>query len=100
MFFPSFKEWRRGRECLDELAVQRAFKGENPYDKSLEEINEGVARLTGLDRVCYNTKENIELVAGPGSYQAMDASYPIAEDFWPDWLKEEVDKFYKLSLDF
>jgi len=39
MFFPSFKEWRRGRECLDELAVQRAFKGEHPYDKSLEEIN-------------------------------------------------------------
>ena len=39
MFFPSFKEWRRGRECLDELAVQRAFRGDNPYDKTPEEIN-------------------------------------------------------------
>ena len=100
MFFPSFKEWRRGRECLDELAVQRAFKGENPYEKSLEEINERVALLTGLDRVCYNTRENIEAVTGPGSFQAMDASYPISENFWPDWLKEEVEKFHKLSLNF
>ena len=100
MFFPSFKEWRRGRECLDELAVQRAFKGEHLYDRSLEEINERVAKLTGLNRVCYNTRENIQAVTGPGSFQAMDASYPIAEKFWPDWLKEEADKFYKLSLDF
>jgi len=100
MFFPSFKEWRRGRECLDELAVQRAFKGEHPYDKSLEEINAKVAKLTGLDRVCYNTMENIESVTGPGSFQAMDASYPISEKYWPDWLKEEVDKYHKLSLKF
>jgi len=100
MFFPSFKEWRRGRECLDELAVQRAFKGEHLYDRSLEEINERVARLTGLDRVCYNTRENIESVTGPGSFQAMDASYPISEAYWPDWLKDEVDRFHKLSLKF
>lgn len=100
MFFPSFKEWRRGRECLDELAVQRAFKGEHPYDKPLEEINMRVAELTGLDRVCYNTKSNIEEVAGPGSFQALDASYPIAEVYWPDWLKDEVDKFHKLGLGF
>ena len=100
MSFPSFKEWRRGRECLDELAVQRAFKGEHPYDKPLDEINRRVAQLTGLDRVCYNTKENIEDVAGPGSYQALDASYPIAETYWPDWLKDEVDKYHKLGLGF
>lgn len=100
MFFPSFKEWRRGRECIDELAVQRAFKGENPYDKPLEEINTRVAQLTGIDRVCYNTRENIEAVTGPGSFQAMDASYPISEKYWPDWLKEEVAKYHKLSLKF
>ena len=100
MFFPSFKEWRRGRECLDDLAVQRAFKGEHPYDKPLDEINRRVAEMAGLDRVCYNTRENIEEVAGPGSYQAMDASYPISEKYWPGWLKEEVDKYHKLSLDF
>ena len=64
MFFPSFKEWRRGRECLDELAVQRAFRGEHPYDKPLEEINRRVARLIGVDRVCYNTRENVEAVTG------------------------------------
>ena len=98
MFFPSFKEWRRGRECLDELAVQRAFKGEHPYDKSLDEINSRVAELTGLDRVCYNTRENIEAVTG--SFQAMDATYPVAEKYWPDWLIEEVDKYHKLSLGF
>jgi amidophosphoribosyltransferase len=100
MFFPSFKEWYRGRECLDELAVQKAFKGEHPYDKSLEEINTRVAELVGVDRICYNTQENVQMITGPGSFQALDASYPIAERFWPDWLKEEVDKYHKLSLGF
>lgn len=100
MFFPSFKEWRRGKECLYELAVQRAFRGENPYDKPLDEINTRVAELAGVDRVCYNTRGNVEAVAGPGSYQAMDASYPIDEKHWPDWLKEEVDRYHKLSLGF
>jgi amidophosphoribosyltransferase len=100
MFFPSFKEWRRGRECLDELAVQRAFRGEHPYDKPLEEINRRVARLIGVDRVCYNTRENVEAVTGPGSFQAMDASYPVAEEHWPDWLKREVERSSKLGLRF
>jgi len=100
MFFPSFKEWHRGRECLEELAVQRAFKGEHPYDKSLEEINLRVAELVGVDRICYNTREGVEAVTGPGSFMNMDASYPIAEKFWPDWLKKEVDHFQKLSLGF
>jgi len=93
MFFPSFKEWRRGRECLDELAVQRAFRGDNPYDKSLEEINARMAQLLGVDRVCYNTPELVREVIGPGSYQALDASYPISERYWPDWLKQEVEHF-------
>lgn len=100
MFFPSFKEWRRGRECLDELAVQRAFRGEHPYDKPLEEINRRVAKLIGVDRVCYNTREDVEAVTGPGSFQAMDASYPIAERYWPDWLKQEVERSAKLGLRF
>ncbi len=100
MFFPSFKEWRRGRECLDELAVQRAFRGEHPYDKPLEEINRRVASLIGVDRVCYNTRENVEAVTGPGSFQAMDASYPVAEEHWPDWLKAEVERSAKLGLRF
>jgi amidophosphoribosyltransferase len=100
MFFPSFKEWRRGRECLDELAVQRAFRGEHPYDKPLAEINAKVARLIGVDRVCYNTRENVEAVTGPGSFQAMDASYPVAEALWPDWLKTEVERSFKLGLKF
>jgi amidophosphoribosyltransferase len=93
MFFPSFKEWHRGVECLDELAAQRAFKNENPYDKSLEEINAAVAKLVGVDEVKYNTQQRIEKVAGKGSFQALDASYPIDEDFWPDWLKREVEHF-------
>jgi amidophosphoribosyltransferase len=100
MFFPSFKEWRRGRECLDELAVQRAFRGEHPYDKPLEEINRRVAKLIGVDRVCYNTRANVEAVTGPGSFQAMDASYPVAEAHWPDWLKAEVERSAKLGLRF
>jgi len=93
MFFPSFKEWRRGRECLDELAVQRAFRGDNPYDKTIEEINAKVAALLGVDRVCYNTPENVRAVIGPGSYQALDASYPISERFWPAWLRDEVEHY-------
>jgi amidophosphoribosyltransferase len=100
MFFPSFKEWRRGKECLQELAVQRAFHGEHPYDKPLDEINKRMAKLAGVDRVCYNTRESVETVAGPGSYQAMDATYPIDEKYWPDWLKEEVDRYHSLSLGF
>jgi amidophosphoribosyltransferase len=95
MFFPSFKEWHRGRECLNELAVQRAFRGDNPYDKTIEEINAGVAKLIGVDELKYNVKERIEAVTGKGSFQALDASYPIEESYWPDWLKEEVEKFRK-----
>lgn len=93
MFFPSFKEWHRGIECLHELAAQRAFKDDNPYDKPLDEINRAVAKLIGVDEVKYNLKERIEAVAGAGSFQALDASYPIDEEFWPDWLKKEFDRF-------
>ena len=93
MFFPSFKEWHRGIECLNELAAQRAFKDDNPYDKPLDEINRAVAKLVGVDEVKYNLKERIEAVAGPGSFQALDASYPIDQEFWPDWLKKEFDRF-------
>jgi len=93
MFFPSFKEWHRGIECLRELAAQRAFENDNPYDKTHEEVNKAAAKLIGVDEVKYNLQERIKKVAGNGSFQALDASYPIAEEFWPDWLKEEVDKF-------
>lgn len=94
MFFPSFKEWHRGEDCLHELAVQRAFKDDNPYDKTLDEINRAVAKLVGVDEVRYNVKERIQKVAGDGSFQALDASYPIDQEFWPDWLKKEVEKFH------
>jgi len=93
MFFPSFKEWHRGIECLNELAAQRAFKDDNPYDKSLDDINRAVAKLVGVDEVKYNLKERIQSIAGPGSLQALDASYPIDQEFWPDWLKKEFDRF-------
>ena len=93
MFFPSFKEWHRGPECLQELAVQRAFRGDNPYDKTLEEINEAVAKLIGVNEVKYNTQERIQKAAGSGSFQALDASYPIDRKFWPDWLKLEFDRY-------
>jgi amidophosphoribosyltransferase len=95
MFFPSFKEWYRGKECLTELAVQRAFKGNNPYDKTLDEINRAVAKLIGVNEVRYNVQERIAKVAGEGSFQALDASYPISEKYWPDWLKKEVERFRK-----
>jgi glutamine phosphoribosylpyrophosphate amidotransferase len=95
MFFPSFKEWYRGRECLNELAAQRAFKNGNPYDKSMEEINKAVAKLIGVDEVKYNSLERIRKVTGEGCFQALDASYPISEEYWPDWLKEEVEVFRK-----
>ena len=96
MFFPSFKEWHRGKACLNELAAQRAFKGDNPYDKSEDEINKAVAKLVGVDEVKYNSLERIRDVAGEGSFQALDASYPIAEEFWPDWLKIEVERYQHL----
>jgi amidophosphoribosyltransferase len=95
MFFPSFKEWHRGIECLDELAVQRAFKDDNPYDKSEDEINKAMAKLIGVDEIRYNSLERIRDVAGDGSFQALDSSYPIAEEFWPDWLKIEVERHHR-----
>lgn len=95
MFFPSFKEWHRGIECLQELAVQRAFKETHPYDKGLDEINRAVARLIRVDEVRYNVLEGVRKVTGDGSFQAMDASYPIAETFWPDWLKREVEAYHR-----
>jgi len=95
MFFPSFKEWHRGVECLQELAVQRAFMGGNPYDKTLDEVNAAVAKLIGVDEVKYNVIERVRKVTGDGSFQAMDASYPIVEAFWPDWLKKEVNTFHR-----
>lgn len=97
MFFPSFKEWHRGVECLNELAVQRAFKNDNPYDKSEEEINRAVAKLIGVNEVRYNTADIIRSVAGEGSLQALDASYPIAPEFWPDWLTAEVEKYHRYN---
>lgn len=93
MFFPSFKEWHRGIDCLHELAAQRAFKDDNPYDKNEEEINKAVARLVGVDEVRYNYLEGIRDVAGEGSFQALDASYPISEEYWPDWLKADVERY-------
>jgi hypothetical protein len=95
MYFPSFKEWHRGRECLYELAIQRAFRGSNPYDKGEDEINRRVAELIGVDAVKFNNQEKIAKVTGPGSFQALDASYPIDEAFWPDWLKKEAERFQK-----
>ena len=92
MFFPSFKEWHRGIECLHELAAQRAFKNDNPYDKTHDEINKAVAKLIGVDEVKYNLQERIRKVAGDGSFQALDASYPINQEFWPDWLKKEFEE--------
>lgn len=97
MLFPSFKEWHRGVECLQELAVQRAFIDNNPYDKSEDEINKAVAKLVGVNEVRYNSRQLIQEVAGDGSFQALDASYPIDEAFWPDWLKDEVEKYNKYS---
>jgi hypothetical protein len=95
MFFPSFKEWHRGEECLHELAAQRAFKDDNPYDKTLGEINKAVAGLIGVDEVKYNQQGRIKKVAGDGSFQALDATYPIDQEFWPDWLKKEYEKYDK-----
>lgn len=106
MFFPSFKEWHRGMECFEELAAQRAFKGDNPYDKKHDEINQAVKNLIigklkegGISNpdfeVKYNLQEIIRKAAGDGSFQALDASYPISEEFWPDFIKVEVEKFHK-----
>ncbi len=95
MVFPSFKEWHRGLDCLNELAARRAFPDGNPYDKSLDDINRAVAGLIGVDEVRYNTLEGIRKVAGDGSFQSLDASYPIDEAFWPDWLKVEVERYHR-----
>jgi hypothetical protein len=54
-----------------------------------------VAKLIGVDEVKYNLQERIASVAGDGSFQALDASYPISEKYWPDWLKKEVERFRK-----
>ena len=98
MFFPSFKEWYRGIGCLHELAAQRAFKNNNPYDQPEDMINKAVAKLIGVDEVKYNLLKSIKKVAGDGSFQALNASYPISEEFWPDWLKKEVNLYYHYKM--
>ena len=100
MFFPSFKEWHRGKVCVEELGIHKAFKNDNPYDKSLDEINKGVAKLIEVEEVRYNTKENLEKLLGPGSYQALDASYPIDQKYWPDFIHQEVAKFQRYHKGF
>jgi hypothetical protein len=50
--------------------------------------------MIGVNVVKYNIQERIRHVAGNGSFQAMDASYPIDEVYWPAWIKEEVEKFH------
>ena len=56
--------------------------------------------MIGVNEVKYNKRKVIEDATGPGSFQALDASYPIDEEFWPVWLRTEVDKFRKLREDF
>jgi amidophosphoribosyltransferase len=97
MIFPSFKEWHRGKECMDELAVRKAFKNSSPYGKSLEEINQAVTKKIGVNSVKYNSIDILKKTIGEGSYQALDASYPIDEKFWPDWIKKEVELYNKNS---
>jgi hypothetical protein len=40
-------------------------------------------------------QERIKKVAGDGSFQALDASYPINQEFWPDWLKKEFEELIR-----
>ena len=49
--------------------------------------------MVGVDEVRYNYLEGIRDVAGEGSFQALDASYPISEEYWPDWLKADVERY-------
>jgi hypothetical protein len=51
------------------------------------------SKIIGVDEVKYNTQERIQKTAGNGSFQALDASYPIDRKFWPDWLKREYDRY-------
>ena len=71
--------------------INKIFQGR--LQETLDEINSAVAKLVGVDEVKYNSRDRIRKVAGEGSFQALDASYPIDQEFWPDWLKYEVDKF-------
>ena len=34
-------------------------------------------------------------VAGDGSFQALDADYPIDEAYWPGWIKGEVERYHR-----
>ncbi len=95
------------------MQYKERSKNKNPYSKSREEINEAVAKMiidtlnntkdiplprkVNYDelKVRYNSLEAIKDVIGKCSYQALDASYPIEEKFWPEWLKKEVDKYHK-----
>jgi len=45
--------------------------------------------------VFYNNQETIRKIAGNGSFQALDASYPIDEKFWPEFIKKEAEKYIK-----
>ncbi len=59
----------------------------------MDEINRAVSKLVGIDEVRYNSQQTIRKVAGDGSFQALDASYPIDQEYWSDRLKREFDIF-------
>ena len=48
-----------------------------------------------LDAIYEYTPEIIKKVAGDGSFQALDASYPIDEAYWPNWIKGEVERYHR-----
>ena len=58
-------------------------------------LTQAKAKLVGVDEVRYNSSEIIRSVAGEGSLQALDASYPIAPEFWPGWIKAEIEKYHR-----
>jgi hypothetical protein len=36
----------------------------------------------------------VKAIIGQASFQALDASYPVSESFWPDWLKREAEYYH------
>ena len=79
-------------KALRQLGYEIVLANSNPATIMTDP---GIADATYIEPLNFETmKEIIEKVAGIGSFQALDASYPINEEFWPDWMKQEVERFY------
>ncbi len=101
MLFPSFKEWGDTEEsaqlATNKLGVHKLGRrfDVDPFTLTLEEINERMAEMFQVSKIRYTPLNVIRACIGEGSYQALNGSYPISEEWTPKYIRELQERFAK-----